>query len=60
MKSSRTRITRNVHTYINIDGDVRPTPRGMFVYMYACMYLAVWCVCPPSYYVPEKSRARKH
>ena len=38
----------------HIDGDVRPTSRGMFVYM----YLAVWCVCPP--YVPEKSRARTH
>ena len=38
----------------HIDGDVRPTLRGMFVYM----YLAAWCVCPP--YVPEKSRARTH
>ena len=38
----------------HIDGDVRPTSRGMFV----CMYLAAWCVCPP--YVPEKSRAIVH
>ena len=38
----------------HIDGDVRPMSRGMFVYMYVC----IWPRGAP--YVPEKSRARTH
>ena len=39
----------------HIDGDVRPTSRGMFVYMYVSGR-----VVRLSSHVPEKSRARTH